>query len=210
MPAIHPFERSVFINCPFDKAYEPILQAIAFCVIYLGFVPRLALECNDSAALRLPRLLDLIQGSKFSIHDLSRCQSARKGEHFRLNMPFELGLDYGCREFFGQDRGEKKILILEEKPYRYQAALSDISGCDIQAHGADFQTASRKVRNWLVAEAGADGLGAARILGAYVDFQEWHYEQQLSHGFSEDDIQDYPTIELVRSMLHWKSLGSPV
>lgn len=204
------FSCSVFINCPFDTAYEPILQAMAFCVIHLGFTPRLALECNDSAALRLPRLLELIRSCKYSIHDLSRCQSAKKGEHFRLNMPFELGLDYGCREFFGQDRGEKKILILEEKPYRYQAALSDIAGCDIQSHAADYQIAVRKVRNWLVAEAGAEALGATRILGAYADFQEWHYEQQLALGFSDADIQDYPTIELVRSMLRWKLLGSPL
>lgn len=27
-----PFERSAFINCPFDAQFAPILQAIAFCV----------------------------------------------------------------------------------------------------------------------------------------------------------------------------------
>ncbi|MEX6506546.1 hypothetical protein [Jiella sp. M17.18] len=197
------FENSVFINCPFDDDYSPILQAILFCVVYLGFVPRLATERTDSAENRLEKIRGLIESSRYSIHDLSRCQATVAGEHYRLNMPFELGIDYACRLYFGSGREEKKILILEEKRYRYQAALSDLSGCDIETHEADYQKAVRKVRNWLVSEAGADNLGAALILGKYVDFQEWHYERQLRAGFSEEDIQDYPTKELLDSMLIW-------
>lgn len=109
------FEKSVFINCPFDKDYEPILQAILFCVIFLGFEPRIATENSDSGSIRLEKIRDLIENSKFSIHDLSRCQAKKKGEHFRLNMPFELGVDYGCRQYLGNGRNEKKLLILEEK-----------------------------------------------------------------------------------------------
>jgi hypothetical protein len=182
------FEESVFINCPFDKDFEPILQAILFCVIYLGFEPRSATESNDSSAVRLDKIRGLIENSKYSVHDLSRCQAKKKGEHFRLNMPFELGMDYGCREFFGNGRETKRLLILEEKPYRYQAVLSDLSGCDIKAHAADFQKAVRHVRNWLVSEANINAEGASRILGAYADFQEWYYEKQLAAGFSDEDI----------------------
>ncbi len=144
-----------------------------------------------------------MEASKYSIHDLSRCQAATEGEHFRLNMPFELGIDYGCRKYFGQGREDKKILILEERPYRYQAALSDIAGWDIASHNANFETAVRKVRNWLVAEAGAESVGASKILGAYADFQAWYYEEQLRKGFSEEDIQDYPTSELLHEMIEW-------
>jgi hypothetical protein len=204
------FEQCVFINCPFDEDYEPILQAILFCVIYLGFTPRIATERTDSAESRLDKIRGLIESSKYSIHDLSRCQATRKGEHYRLNMPFELGIDYGCRQYFGQGRESKRILILEERPYRYQAALSDLSGCDIQTHGADFQKAVRKVRNWLVTEAGAPAHGAARVLGKYIDFQEWHYERQLAAGFSDEDIQDYPTKELLEAMISWRDQGEPV
>ncbi len=125
-------------------------------------------------------------------------------------MPFELGIDYGCRQYYGRERETKKILILEEKTYRYQAAISDLSGCDIEVHGADFQKAVRKVRNWLVSEAGARRDGASRILGAYVDFQEWHYEQQLAAGFSDEDIQDYPTAELLVAMNKWVAEGRPI
>jgi hypothetical protein len=185
------FERSIFINCPFDKDYEPILQAVLFCVVLLGFVPRLATERNDGAENRLFKIIGLIEESRFSIHDLSRCQAKRKGEHYRLNMPFELGLDYGCRQFKAGETSRKSILILEEQRYRFQAAISDLAGCDIEPHSGDFQKAVRKVRNWLVSEAGVAAPGASLICGKYADFQEWYYERQLEAGFSEEDIQDY-------------------
>ncbi|MFS2149497.1 hypothetical protein [Rhizobium sp. Rhizsp42] len=114
-----PFDKSIFVNCPFDEDYEPILQAVMFCMVYLGFTPRLATERNDGAENRLMKILGLIEGSKYSVHDLSRSQAKIVGEHYRLNMPFELGIDYGCRQYFGQGREQKKILILEEKRYRH-------------------------------------------------------------------------------------------
>jgi len=197
------FARSVFINCPFDEEFEPILQAVLFCTIYLGFTPRIATESADSGAVRLEKIKTLIAESKYSIHDLSRIQARRRGEHFRLNMPFELGLDYGCRQFSGGEHRAKRILILEEKPYRYQAAISDLAGCDIQVHAGQFATAIRKVRNWLVSEADIRADGATRILAAYEDFQTWYYEQQLAAGFSERDIRDYPTAELLVAMKQW-------
>ncbi|MDR6633550.1 hypothetical protein J2X72_002343 [Phyllobacterium sp. 1468] len=202
--------KNIFINCPFDADYAPILQAILFSVVYLGFSPRLATESNNSGDMRLEKIRGLIEISKFSIHDLSRCQASKGGEHYRLNMPFELGIDYGCRQYFGNGREDKRILILEEKPYRYQAAISDLAGCDIQAHSADFQVAVRKVRNWLVSEANIVAEGARKILFAYTDFQEWHYERQLAAGFSEDDIQDYPTKELLDAMKSWVASGNPI
>ncbi|WP_375404231.1 hypothetical protein [uncultured Sphingomonas sp.] len=205
-----PFERSVFINCPFDEDYEPILQAILFCVVFLGFHPRIARERNDSAEVRIEKIAALIEASKFSIHDLSRAQAAKKGEYYRLNMPFEYGADWACRRWFGLGRDAKRFLVLEEKPYRYQAALSDVSGSDIQYHGAKFEVAVRKVRNWLVSEAGTTAPGAARVLARYVDFQGWYYERQLAAGFSEDDIKDYDTSELLGAMLEWMEAGQPI
>lgn len=204
------FASSVFINCPFDKDYEPILQAMLFCIVHSGLTPRIATERNDAGEVRLHKIRDMILSSRYSIHDLSRIQARRRGEYFRLNMPFELGLDYGCREFHGGERASKKMLILETKPYRYQAAISDLAGCDIQSHGDDYQTAVRKVRNWLVSEARLELPGPTGILGAYADFQEWYYERQLAAGFSEDDIKDYPTSELLTAMLDWVALGKPV
>lgn len=204
------FERCVFINCPFDEEYEPILQAVLFCVVYLGLVPRIATERSDAGESRLEKIRELVENSKYSIHDLSRCQAVDEGEYFRLNMPFELGVDYGCRHYGGRRFRAKKILVLEEERFRYQAAISDIAGCDISSHSGDFETAVRKVRNWLVSEANVRSVGAKRILGAYEDFQEWYYELQLAAGFSEEDIQDYPTSELLEAMTEWVAKGKPI
>jgi len=204
------FDRNVFINCPFDEEFAPILQAILFCVVLLGFEPRLATERNDSGESRLDKIKGLIESSKYSIHDLSRCQAKRKGEMFRLNMPFELGIDWGCRQYFGNGRQAKKFLILEEKPYRFQAALSDISGCDIETHGAQFDKAMIKVRNWLRQQTAVEAVGPQKMLGEYVSFQEWEYERKLAMGYSEDDIREYPTFERLESMKEWVRIGKPV
>ena len=195
-----PFDRSVFINCPFDEEFAPILQAISFCVVFMGFHPRLAPENADNAAARLDRILCLVRESKYGIHDLSRCKSAAANEYSRMNMPFELGIELA----------EKVILILEHSRYDYQKALSDISGWDIQVHEGSHEKAVRRVRSWLVAQAGADPAGAALIQGKYIAFQQWYVERELAAGSSEDDIKEYPTAELIRAMHEWMEAGQPV
>lgn len=42
------FETNVFINCPFDENYLPLLRPLLFTVIYLRLKPRIALEAIDS------------------------------------------------------------------------------------------------------------------------------------------------------------------
>lgn len=203
------FDRNVFINCPFDSDYAPILQAILFCVVYLGLVPRLATERGDGGETRLDKIRGLIEESRWSIHDLSRCQAKTAGEMYRLNMPFELGVDFGCRAYFGQGREKKRFLILEEQRFRYQAALSDISGSDIEAHNGDFEEAVYRVRNWLKQEAGIAADPPSIIVSAYVDFQAWHYRRELARGVPEKDILKYPTFEMLEAMQQWMSAGKP-
>ena len=204
-----PFERSVFVNCPFDAAFAPTLQAIAFCVTDMGFYPRLAPENADNAANRLDRILDLISNSQFAIHDLSRCKAVAAGEYARLNMPFELGIDHGCRKFGSGSQTRKAILILEETEYDYQRGLSDIAGWDIHAHGGDHLRAVRHVSTWLVRQAGAVAVGASRILRDYAAFQGWYWERELAIGASEEDIKAYPTVQVVTAMREWVDVGRP-
>lgn len=203
------FEQSVFINCPFDKEYEPILQAMLFCVVYLGLEPRFSGEREDSSENRLDKIVELIKSSKYSVHDLSRSQAKTKGELARHNMPFELGVDYGCKKFFTRCRS-KKILILDEKKYRYQAALSDIAGCDIKYHGSNFRRAVSTLRSWLFSEADVKNAGPTHILRKWIDFQGWYFAQQLAAGASEKDIKEYPTSEMLTFMKRWIAEGEPL
>lgn len=203
------FDRNVFVNCPFDAEYAHILQAILFCVVRFGLKPRIATERSDAGEPRVQKILELIESSRYSIHDLSRCKASEVGEHYRLNMPFELGIDFGCRNYGREQLSRKVILILEEEHYRYQAAISDLAGSDIEAHGGEYETAVRKVRNWITGLVDLEPIGAKRILAEYEDFQIWHYERQLEAGFSEDDIKDYPTAELLKAMVKWTEQGRP-
>ena len=203
------FSKSVFINCPLDDEYEPLLQAILFCLIRFGFKPKIATEQTDSAETRLEKIKELIRSSKYSIHDLSRCQSSGPGEHHRMNMPFELGLDFGCRNFGSSPLDQKKILVLEEQKYRYQIVLSDLAGSDIEAHEGDYTKAIRKVRNWVTTLGVSQQIGASKVVGKYEDFRGWHYKELDNTGFSLEDIADYPTRELIDAMTYWVSLGCP-
>lgn len=201
-----PFERSVFLNCPFDDDYAPILQAIAFCIYDLGFYPRLAPENADNAIPRLDRIAALIKGSRYGIHDLSRCRSSRSREFARMNMPFELGIDHGCARFGSKQLRTKSILVLEVNRYDYQKALSDISGWDIQTHGSNHIKAVQIVTDWLHRHAGAERRGAAGIQVRYAAFQEWYWERELKSGASEEDIKAYPTVRVLAAMDEWSNL----
>ena len=83
---------SVFINCPFDVDFEPVLHAIVFTTICCGFFPRCAIESGTGAAPRMERIVRAIEGSKYSIHDFSRCRGEGDANLARFNMPLESSL----------------------------------------------------------------------------------------------------------------------
>lgn len=197
------FERNVFVNCPFDDQFRPLLRPLLFTLSYLGFTPRIALERLDSAEVRLEKIIELIEESKYSIHDLSRLRATTVGEFYRLNMPFELGIDFGCRRFKGGVAAEKQCLILEVERHRYQAALSDISGSVIEVHENKPEEIVAVVRNWLNHEAHLDADGPAAIWGAFTDFMADNYDELTARGFSPRNIEQLPINELMRYMAQW-------
>ncbi|MDR7229129.1 hypothetical protein J2X45_000192 [Caulobacter sp. BE264] len=201
------FERSVFINCPFDDAYKPLLRAILFCIYYLGLEPRIAVERLDGSEPRIEKIIELIEASKFAIHDLSRIRAERAGELFRLNMPLELGLDIGCKRFRGPPWSDKRCLILETERYRYQAAISDLSNSDIEAHADDPAEALTVVRNWLNTECKLDAEGPSYIWGRFTDFIAETDDVLVARGYSRRDIDRLPMVEWMTRMSVWDGMG---
>jgi len=207
-PAATDFDRNVFINCPFDDDYQPVLQSILFCVVDCGLHPRLATERLDSGEIRLDKIVDLIRSSKFTIHDLSRVQASKKNEFARLNMPFELGIDFGFAQSGAEHLSDKRLLVIAEERYKYQVALSDIAGWDIRAHNADFEEAIKQVRGWLATHDEADR-SSSQVIGDYLAFQEWDYERLLADGWNDSDIRERATPELLGAMRNWIAVGRP-
>ena len=83
---------SVFLNIPYDAAFENLLLAYIAAISAFGFTPRATLQIPFGQR-RLDRIVQLIRQSKYSIHDLSRVQLGRRAPRTpRFNMPFELGL----------------------------------------------------------------------------------------------------------------------
>lgn len=197
------FEDNVFVNCPFDTDYYPLLRPILFTVIYLKLKPRIALERADSGEPRISKIIELIQESKYGIHDLSRIKASKAGEIFRLNMPFELGVDVGCRMFGTDEQKQKKCLVLEAERYRYQAALSDLSGSDISVHKNEPEEAASRVRGWLAGQCRPKAPGPAKIWGAFNDFMAENYDDLISRGFSEEDIENLAMPEQIECMEEW-------
>jgi hypothetical protein len=198
-----PFDTNVFINCPFDESYLPLLRPTLFTVIYLGLTPRIARESLDSGEPRINKIISLIEDSKYAIHDISRIKAVRKGEFFRLNMPFELGIDVGCRLFKVGKWSEKKCLILEAERYRYQAAISDLSNSDIAVHENEPEKVVREVRNWLNSQAGLRAPGPAKVWGAFLDFMTYNYDSLKGRGFSDKDVENLPIDELISCIYDW-------
>ncbi len=151
---MRPRNHNVFINCPFDEEYALLFRAICFTVISCGFAPRSALEVRGSGEHRLQKIQRLVSECDLGIHDISRP---------RFNMPFELGLYLGCKQWGGARHRRKKFLILDREAHRYQVHFSDLAGHDPQPHHDQVPDAISAVRNWLQETAGMPMRGPLHI-----------------------------------------------
>ncbi len=205
------FERNIFINCPFDSDYIELLRPMLFTIVYLKFNPRIALENTDVSTPRLDKILTLIRDSKYSIHDLSRIKSSKKNEFARLNMPFELGIDFGSKEF-SKKHYEKKFLVLSDEDHGYKKALSDFSGFDAQNHKNDPIEVVRILRDWIYEIANSPKLIQALALWYKFqnDFLPFLIAKKMDAGYTKDiDLQTiFPIKEFIQTINEWKIINS--
>jgi hypothetical protein len=165
------YERSVFINCPFDGQYKPLFDAAVFAVQIAGFEPRCAQEASNAGQIRLEKIMDIISDCQYGIHDISRTESGSNGLP-RFNVPLELGLDLGCRRYGSGPHKDKRLLVLDRRRHRYQRFISDIAGQDIESHQNSRSQLVRCIRDWLSTESGAPTIpGGPYIYTRYRAFQ---------------------------------------
>ena len=206
--AIDGYDSNVFVNCPFDGRYLALLRPLLFTIAYLGYHPRIATERSDSGESRLEKICELIRQSKFSIHDLSRLKAGRAREFYRMNMPFELGVDYGSRLHGPDFMQDKKFLILEKEPHDFKIALSDLSGVDIKNHGNEPDEVVRAVRDWFYETAGLRSAPYPTVIWwRFNDFTTSLFEDRLAEGIPADDVREdierMPIPEYLNSVVNW-------
>ena len=140
---------NIFINCPFDRQYLKLFYAVVFAVHDCGFIARCALEVSDTSQVRVSKILKIIAECRIGIHDISRTELDTRHRLPRFNMPLELGMFLGAKQYGNAVQKQKICLVLDRDPYRYQKFCSDIAGQDISAHGGKVDLAIAAVRNFL-------------------------------------------------------------
>jgi hypothetical protein len=166
-----PYDRQVFLNCPFDDDYYPLLRAAVFTIHACEFTARIALENTGSENVRLDRLVQMIRECRLGIHDLSRVHLTSSTDLPRFNMPFECGVFFGARRFGTQAQSRKRFLLLDKEPYQYQKTMSDAAGLDPRVHGNDPEKLIVCVRDFLADGLDPKPIGPTKIAALYSEFQ---------------------------------------
>ena len=175
--------KAVFINCPFDKDFEPAFDAIMFSAVCCGFTPRSALETGSVAESRVERIVRSIFSSKYSIHDLSRCKGEGSEQLARFNMPLELGIAMARRFMMTRKSLKHDWLLLVPEGHQYVKFVSDLAGFDPLQYDGTAGSIVPKVVSWLATRPDAVSTHTPKaVLDALPQFQkeksrlrdEWH------------------------------------
>jgi hypothetical protein len=138
---------TVFLNIPYDDRFRRLYVAYVVGIVYLGLEPRVTLGLPGGRR-RLDRILELIEGCRYSIHDLSRVQLDRTPPRTpRFNMPFELGLAVA---WAGLSPRRHEWFLFETIPRRAAKSLSDLDGTDPNIHGGTVEGVMRELCNAFV------------------------------------------------------------
>ncbi len=186
------YYNSVFINCPFDNKYRKLLERLIFILSFYKFKVQISSTYN-SAADRMDNICNYINNSKYTIHDLSRHKSSKRGEYSRFNMPFEFGIDFSLFHF-ENTRRTKVIAVLDTEPHDYDRYISDLSGRDILYHQNDPNNLFSIIPEWLSANTGKV-YDAPRTLSSYHAAWISDYKIELKRR-GNHDLRTLPNISL--------------
>ena len=152
----------------------------------------------------MKKILRLIKECKYSIHDLSRLKSEKANEFSRLNMPFELGIEYGCRRIANNHLRTKRSLILEKKRYDIQKALSDLNGVDIKSHNNNPARTVQALQHWLIETVGMTDIDSPSVIwDRFNEFSYDFYVRRKSQGYSRNDLKMMPIPQYIRFIRQW-------
>jgi hypothetical protein len=154
-------DASVFLNCPFDDRYKPLLNSIILTVLACGFIPRISTESGSVSEPRLERICRSLHGSRFSIHDLSRCQGEGDLNLARFNMPLELGIAMGRRYATMEATASAHdwfVMVPEGHPHT--PYISDLAGFDPGVHEETPESLVPAIMGWLLTREDTPGVSS--------------------------------------------------
>lgn len=194
------YNENIFINCPDDEDYESMFKAIMFAVTANEFIPVCA-KSKKGGDIRVSKICELITKCKYGIHDISKTEPDKDNNLPRFNMPFELGLFFGCQKY-GNDK-DKDFIVFDRTEHRYEKFLSDIKGLDVEAHNDEPLDALRGVNSWLSVirmGAGKPRINPKRILD---DYEEYVEDFSDTAKIIEIDINNLEPIDYHIIAGHW-------
>lgn len=177
------FRKSVFINCPYNSSYTPLLQTIVFALLDFGFYPRSALELDTGISSRFEKICAMIGDCRFGIHDISQVALNDNTGLPQFNMPFELGL------YLGASRGRPMLalpsdcLIIGGRQGDHFKAISDLAGHDISFHDFDHTKLIAAIRRFLSSRVDDILPGASYVMDRRAAF-----DQQLPDMLAEKQL----------------------
>ena len=182
------YNNYVFVNCPFDAEYAPMLNAIVYTIYRCGFFPQTALNEDDATENRLDKIIRCIGDCRYGIHDISRTELNKAGLP-RFNMPFELGIFFGAKKLGVHKQRSKSGMVFERKKYACQQFISDLNGIDTKAHLNQPSTAMEHTRNWLRTASKRSTIpGAEQIKTEYINFKKKLPSVAVRLGLNPDNI----------------------
>ncbi len=131
---------SVFLNIPYDSDFEDLYVAYIVGLTQLGLRIHVALAVPNQG--RLATIIELIEQSEFSVHDLSRVEVSHGVPRF--NMPVELGLALYRSH---ATKGKHSVFIFEAKAHRAQRSTSDVNALDPHIHNGTPKGLMNALRN---------------------------------------------------------------
>jgi hypothetical protein len=186
--------KSVFLNIPYDAAFESLYLAYIVGLTLLGLRINAALAVPKQG--RLETIINLIEHSDVSVHDLSRIEASRGVPRF--NMPVELGLALYRSHVV---KGKHGVFIFESMRYRAQRSTSDVNGIDPQIHGGTPKGLMAGLRN-IFRQAG-DVTTVPEMLASYRAVKRYLPELRRNAGgrslFEAGVFRDITVAALVES-----------
>lgn len=120
----------------------------------------------------MDRITRAVCSSKYSLHDLSRCQGEGVENIARFNMPLELGMAMAQRLMSKELGWAHDWLLLVPRGHSYLRFLSDVAGFDPKTHDGTVADMVPKVMSWLATRPDAVKTPTPReVLAAFPRFQ---------------------------------------